>query len=120
MSPRSCFYIGLKAPSRSLVIRVLDEYRPEAASLSANVFGALQSAVGYLVNGGRFSSPDVFQTVYHHPPDGKVEDAALVPLVFVGHLVEELSTKSSFVNNIGCEPSVVEGALGHSSSGRPR
>lgn len=48
--------------------------------------------------------------------DGKVEDASLVPLVFVAHLVEELSIKSPFINNIGCEQSVVEGMLGCSSS----
>jgi len=54
------------------------------------------------------------------PPDGKVEDTALVPLVFVGHLVEELSMKSPFINNIGCEKSAVEGAPSHGSSGRSR
>jgi len=43
------------------------------------------------------------------PLDGKVEDEALVPLVFVAHLVEELSIKSSFIANIGCEQTVVEG-----------
>jgi len=100
---------------------VLEEYRPEAASLSADVFDALRSAVACLVDGGMFWSPDVFQTVYSHPPpDGKVEDTALVPLVFVGHLVEELSMKSSFINNIGCEKSAVEGAPSHGSSGRSR
>ena len=36
---------------RSLVTRVLEEYRPEAASLSANVFDALQSVVDSLVDG---------------------------------------------------------------------
>lgn len=54
------------------------------------------------------------------PLDGKVEDAALVPLVFVAHLVEELSINSSFIVNIGCEQTVVEGMLSYSRCRRPR
>ncbi|KAF9654215.1 hypothetical protein BDM02DRAFT_3182042 [Thelephora ganbajun] len=77
--------------TRLLVTRVLEEYRPEATSLSADVFGALRSVVNSLVDG-----------------DGKVEDTALVPLVFVVHLAEELSIKSPFITNIGCEFSVAE------------
>ena len=38
---------------RSLVTKVLEEYRPEAASLSTDVFDALRSTVGSLVDGGR-------------------------------------------------------------------
>jgi len=42
-----------KPLSRSLVTKVLEEYRPEAASLSTDVFDTLQSVVGGLVDGGR-------------------------------------------------------------------
>ena len=51
--------------------------------------------------------------------DGKVEAAALVPLVFVAHLVE-LSTKSPFVTDFGCEQTVVEGTTSCSPRGRSR
>jgi len=43
-----------------------------------------------------------------------------VPLVFVAHLVEELSAKSPFVADIGCEQSVVEGTWSCSHSGQSR
>lgn len=44
----------LKTPHRVLVTQVLEEYRPEAASLSACVLNALESAVDSLVNEGWF------------------------------------------------------------------
>ena len=95
---------------------MLEEYRPEAASLSADVFDALQSAVDSLVDGGKFLS----WTDFRYSPtllDGKVEDAALIPLVFVAHLVEELSIKSPFINGIGCEQSAIEGTSNLNSFG---
>ena len=63
------------------------------------------------------SHRNIFRTLTR-PLDGKVEDAALVPLVFAAHLVEELSINSPFINNIGCEQSVAEGTLNRGSTGR--
>jgi hypothetical protein len=37
-----------------------------------------------------------------------VDGKSLVPLVFVTHLIEELSSKSPFITDIGCDQSVVE------------
>ena len=54
----------IKSSTRLLVTRVLEEYRPEAASLSADVFGALQSAVDHLVDGGKFQLSVEFQAAY--------------------------------------------------------
>lgn len=45
-------WTGLKIPHRLLVTRVLEEYRPEAASLSADVFGTLRSVVDNIINEG--------------------------------------------------------------------
>ena len=47
-----------------------------------------------------------------------MDDKSLVPLVFVTHLIEELSSKSPFITDIGCDRSVVEGAPNSSSSER--
>ena len=46
-----------------------------------------------------------------------MDDTALVSLVFVAHLVEELSSKSPFISDVGCEGSAIEGALSYTSSG---
>ena len=56
-----------KTLPRSLVTRVLEEYRPEAASLSWDVFDALQSAVDSLVDGGESQLSDEFQAVHQLP-----------------------------------------------------
>ena len=51
--------LGLKL-DRALVIRVLEEYRPEAAALSEDVFYALQSVFNSLVNEGGSASNNAF------------------------------------------------------------
>lgn len=103
----------LKVSRRVLVTRVLEEYRPEAASLSAEVFDALRSTVDSLVNEGEHGC-----TLHSAPPTcllgGNVDETSLVPLVFVAHLVQELSINSPFITSIGCERSAVE-----STSNRP-
>lgn len=99
----------LKTPHRVLVTRMLEEYRPEAASLSADVFDALQSAADSLVNQGKHDCTHHSVLLTGRPLDGKVDDMSVVPLVFVAHLVEELSSKSPFIADIGCEKSVVGG-----------
>jgi hypothetical protein len=104
----------LKIPHRVLVTRVLGEYRPEAASLSAAVFDALQSTVDSLVNEGGHGCTR-YSTLLTSFLEGKADDTALVPLVFVAHLVEELSSNSPFITNIGCEQSIAEGTSSHTS-----
>lgn len=91
---------------------MLEEYRPEAASLSADVLNALESAVGSLVNEGEHVSA-CYSAVLTSLKDGKVDDTSLVPLVFVAHLVEEISSHSPFITNIGCEQPIVEGTPSH-------
>lgn len=95
-------------PHRVLVTQVLGEYRPEATTLSADVLDALQSAVDGLINEGGCSRTHD-STPLTSPPDGNADDASLVPLVFVAHLLEELSSKSPFITNIGCERTAAEG-----------
>jgi hypothetical protein len=51
---------GLKTRHRALVTRVLEEYRPEAAALSEDVFYALQSVFNSLVNEGSGVSNSAF------------------------------------------------------------
>jgi hypothetical protein len=76
--------------------------------LSEDVFYALQSAVYTLVGEGGSVYADGFRAA-NDSTGGKVGDTSLVPLVFVTHLVEELSSKSPFIADIGCDRSVVEG-----------
>ena len=109
---------GVITLHRALVARVLGEYRPEAASLSIDVFNALQSAVDGLIDeGGCNCTRD--STLLTSPPGGNTDDVSLVPLVFVAHLVEELSSKSPFITNIGCEQSVVAGTSIRPTRGAP-
>ena len=56
-----------KISTRSLVTRVLEEYRPEAASLARDVFDALYSAVDHLVDDGKSLPLVKFQTAYQCP-----------------------------------------------------
>ena len=113
--PLFCARARLKFSHRVLVTQVLEEYRPEAASLSLDVFNALQSAVDSLIDEGGYGFM-LLTAQLTRPLDEKEGEASLVPLVFLAHLVEELSGKSSFITHIGCERSVIECTSSHTFS----
>ena len=74
--------------SQELVKQLEETYRPDADALCANVIEKLEKTAD-----SREKVPNT---------DG---------LVFISRVTDELSTRSSFISEIGCQSSVVQGEM---------